>query len=147
MKKVVTDLRNPRGCYQTVETVFLELNVRYTTIQRICFGRNEKDVVLGRQDFRTGGRFKEFTRGTLLANLKDGYEWGYTGKPANHVTDGILICYTGGRGIPEEILEIVLAATPAYLPNLPIIDLPPDPDVIFARLRAQMGGSLFGRGR
>lgn len=144
--RIILDMRYPMQNLATVEAAILRHNDDHKDAT-VCFGKSETGVKFGKMDYRVD-RFSEFTTtGALVPILKhDGQTWGFTNKPTYRVSPGgAVVPGYGGRGIPEEVLTMILAATPADLPNVPIIDLPPDPELMLARLRAQSGGSLFGR--
>lgn len=143
---IILDIQYPVQNLAAVEAVILRYNDEHKGVM-ICFGKSESDVKLGKMDYRVD-RFNEFTTtGALIPILKyDGQTWGFTNKPTYRVSPGgAVVPGYGGRGIPEEVLTMVLAATPADLPNVPIIDLPPDPELMLARLRAQVRSPIGGR--
>lgn len=144
--RIILDMRYPVQNLAMVEAVILRYNEGRKD-SMVCFGKSETGAKLGKMDYRAD-RFSEFTTtGALIPILKFGnQEWGFRNMPTYRVSPGgAVVQGYGGGGIPDEVLTMVLAATPADLPNVPIIDLPPDPALVLARLKAQGGGSLFGR--
>ena len=143
--RIILDMRDPAKNLAEVEAVILRYNNDRKDVS-ICFGKSERGVKLGKMDYRAD-RFSEIiTTGALIPILKyEGQTWGYTNMPTYCVSPGgAVVPGYGGRTIPEELLTMILAATPADMPNLPVIDLPPDPALVLARLRSQIGGSILG---
>ena len=146
--RIILDMRDPVQNLAAVEAVILRYNNDRKDVT-ICFGKSETSVKLGKMDYRAD-RFSEITTtGALIPILKyEGQTWGYTNMPTyRESSGGAVVPGYGGRGIPEELLTMILAATPADMPNLPIIDLPPDPALLIARVRSQFGGSILRGGQ
>lgn len=142
--RIVLDMRYPAQNLVVVEAVILRYNEEHKGVM-ICFGKSETGVKLGKMDY-LADRFSEITTtGALIPILKYGGQlWGFVNMPTHRISPGgAVVSRYGGRTIPEELLTMILAATPADMANLPIIDLPPDPALFLARVRYQSGESIL----
>lgn len=134
--RIILDMRYPIENLATLEAALLQHNKERKS-PTICFGKSETRVKIGKMDHKSN-RFSAITTpGTLISILKyNGQRWGYTNQPTYRISSGgARVLGYGGHGIPEEILTMILTATPDDMPNLPIIDLPPAPGLVVTRIQ------------